>query len=121
MTDRPHSQLPAVIPEPGQEAFTGPDNLNRAPGGGWLQRLSSVLFVIFCFELGLFLLIYPWTDAWAQNYFSWFRSSHFHSLWHEFWNNTYFRGAVSGLGVVNMWIAVTEVFRMFARRRDQRR
>ena len=41
------------------------------PGPGWFQRLSSVLFIIFCFELGLFLLIYPWTDGWSDNYFAW--------------------------------------------------
>jgi uncharacterized protein (DUF2062 family) len=120
MTDRPHSHPPAVIPEPGQDAASGPDNQNRAPGSGWLYRLSAVLFIIFCFELGLFLLIYPWTDAWAQNYFSWFQTSRFHSTWREFWNNTYFRGAISGIGLANIWIAITEVFRMFAQRRDQR-
>ena len=41
------------------------------PGPGWFQRLMSVLFIIFCFELGLFLLIYPWTDGWSDNYFAW--------------------------------------------------
>ena len=29
-----------------------------------------MLFVIFCLELGLFLLIYPWTESWSDNYFS---------------------------------------------------
>ena len=35
------------------------------PGSGWFQRIMSVLFIIFCLELGLFLLIYPWTDGWS--------------------------------------------------------
>ena len=52
----------------------GPDSPVVAPvvppGRGWFHRLSSVLFIIFCFELGLFLLIYPWTDAWSDNYFA---------------------------------------------------
>ena len=29
--------------------------------------LVAILFIIFCFELGLFLLIYPWTDSWTDN------------------------------------------------------
>ena len=36
--------------------------------------------------------------------------------WHEFWNNTYVRGALSGVGVVNLWIAIAEVFQMLSRR-----
>jgi hypothetical protein len=118
MTDRPHTTS-----HPSDDAAgAAPDIAEQSPDGrqpapaGWVQRLSSVLFIVFCFELGLFLLIYPWTDAWAQNYFSWLAANHFHSAWHEFWNNAYVRGAVSGVGMVNVWIAVTEVFRMFARR-----
>jgi len=118
MTDRPHTTSPTPADAPGlvpDIAEPGSRGRHSSPGG-WVHRLSSVLFIVFCFELGLFLLVYPWTDAWGQNYFSWLAGEHFHSVWHEFWNNTYFRGAVSGVGMVNVWIAVTEVFRMFARR-----
>jgi hypothetical protein len=87
-------------------------------GQGWFQRLSSVLFIIFCFELGLFLLIYPWTDAWSDNYFAWALPGSVQTAWHTFWNNSYVRGGVSGLGVVNLWIALLEVFRLFSRRRE---
>ena len=86
-------------------------------GPKWFQRLSSVLFGIFCFELGLFLLIYPWTESWSENYFSAAVPDHVVTFWHEGWNNPYVRGAVSGLGLVNVWIAVAEVFRMFSGRR----
>jgi hypothetical protein len=87
--------------------------LTPAPISGpkWFRRLSSVLFVIFCFELGLFLLIYPWTDSWVENYFS-------GTVWREWWNDPYVRGAVSGVGLVNVWIAIAEVFALFAGRRD---
>ena len=84
----------------------------------WFQRLTSVLFIIFCFELGLFLLIYPWTDGWTDNYFAWAAPGAMQTHWHEFWNNTYVRGALSGLGAVNLWIALAEVFRMFSGRRE---
>jgi hypothetical protein len=85
-------------------------------GPKWFQRLSSVLFIIFCFELGLFLLIYPWTDAWTENYLSLLAPAHFQADWRMFWNNSYFRGGVSGMGLANIWIALTEVFRLFSRR-----
>ena len=90
------------------------------PEGGWFHRLTSVLFILFCFELGLFLLIYPWTDGWSDNYFAWLLHGHVQKSWHEFWSNSYVRGALSGLGIVNLWIAITEVFRMFSRRHIDR-
>ena len=73
----------------------------------WLRRISSLLLIIFCFELGLFLIIYPWTVYWTHNYFS--------GILREIWANGYLRGAVSGLGLLNVWIAIAEVFRMFSR------
>src|SRR5450432_2002875 len=56
-------------------------------GPRWFQRLSSVLFVVFCFELGLFLLVYPWTDSWAENYFSAAVPDAAIMVWREWWNN----------------------------------
>jgi hypothetical protein len=111
MSDQPTElRSPALGPNP------APDPMLTPPGSGWFQRLTSVLFIIFCFELGLFLLIYPWTDGWSDNYFAWAVGGSVQTTWHSFWNNSYVRGCISGLGVVNLWIAVTEVFRMFARR-----
>jgi hypothetical protein len=83
------------------------------PGGIWFQRIASVLFIVFCLELGLFLLLYPWTDSWSANYFSFIGPLQLQPAWHEFWNNGYVRGAVSGLGLVNIWVAVAEALRMY--------
>jgi hypothetical protein len=113
MSDQPtEAQQPVTdaLPEPGM----------TPPGPGWFQRLSSVLFIIFCFELGLFLLIYPWTEGWSDNYFAWVVGGSGQPVWHSFWNNSFVRGAISGLGIVNLWIAVAEVFRMFSRRTKPR-
>ena len=73
----------------------------------WYHKLSAILLVTFCLEIGLFLLIFPWSDYWTTNYFS--------SLlpeWRLLWSNTYFRGAVSGLGVANLYIALVEIVRL---------
>jgi hypothetical protein len=90
----------------------------RRPRAKWFQRIASILFVIFCLELGLFLLIYPWTESWSANYFSYLGQGAIGPLrlqpaWHELWNNSYVRGAVSGLGLVNIWVAVAEALRMY--------
>jgi hypothetical protein len=73
----------------------------------WQDKLLALLGVIFCFELGVFLLVFPWATEWDVNYFPrlpfWAR---------EFWVSPYFRGAVSGLGLVNIYISFVEVFRL---------
>ena len=121
------SDEPAVTPDPlpapivvekgvVEQGVVEQGVVENASGPRWFRRLSSVLFVVFCFELGLFLLVYPWTDAWADNYFSVTLPGSALSTWRTLWNNPYVRGGVSGLGLVNVWIAVAEVFRMFAAR-----
>jgi hypothetical protein len=101
-----------------EQPSLGAAPLPPPPGPKWFTRLSAVLFVVFCFELGLFLLVYPWTDAWQDNYFSVAVPDSLVSAWRAAWNNPYARGAVSGLGLVNVWIAIAEVFHMFAGRRN---
>jgi hypothetical protein len=83
----------------------------------WYHKVSAVLFIIFCLEVGLFLLIFPWTDKWDDNLFATFLSSQVPN-WSQFWENAYFRGAVSGFGVVDLYISFSEIFRLrrFSRR-----
>ena len=84
-----------------------------APVYRWYHKTSAVVFIAFCLEIGLFLLIFPWTEYWAGNYFAAFVPE-----WHRYWDNMYVRGAISGLGVVNLYISFVEIFRLrrFARR-----
>ena len=73
----------------------------------WYHRFGAVLFVLFCLGLGFFLLIFPWTGYWERNYFSALIPE-----WHQYWDNTYTRGAISGLGVINLYIGLIEMFRL---------
>jgi hypothetical protein len=84
-----------------------------SPTYHWYHKVSSVVFITFCLEMGLFLLIFPWTEAWDGNYFS----GVFPNI-KPYWDNLYVRGAVSGMGVVNLYISLVEIFRLrrFARR-----
>jgi hypothetical protein len=75
--------------------------------GRGLQITLALLIVIVCLELGLFLLVFPWTDYWTSNYFATFIPKYF---W--LWESSYFKGAISGLGVVNLSICFTEIFRL---------
>src|SRR4051794_29187464 len=81
----------------------------------WFRKLAAIVFVIFCFEIGLFLLIYPWTDAWTDNTLSRMARGAWQVPWQRIWNDSYFRGAISGTGILNLWIALTELWAMFRR------
>ena len=82
----------------------------QAPKVHWFHKFSSILLIIFCAEVGLFLLLYPWSDKWDQNFFA---SLLPRSYW--IWKNAYVRGAVSGLGILNLYISIGEIFRLFRR------
>ena len=73
----------------------------------WYHQVWAVLLVTFCVEIGLFLVIFPWTSYWEINYFA-----QLVPAWHVYWYNSYVRGAVSGLGALNLYIAVLEIFRL---------
>jgi hypothetical protein len=71
------------------------------------HKVGSVLFACFCFGIGLFLVLFPWTGFWESNFFSALVPE-----WHGYWGNSYVRGAVSGLGVVNLYISLVEIARL---------
>lgn len=109
------SEQPIEAQEP-SSATPPPASPTQMAGPAWFQLLSSVLFVIFCFELGMFLLVYPWTSAWTENSISLLAPARLEDVWRHLWNSSYARGGVSGMGLVNIWIAIAEVFRMFGAR-----
>jgi len=73
------------------------DEIPQKPGHG---RLLIICFSIFAFEIGLFLVIFPWMDAWNTNYLQDLAPS-----LQQLWNEPYFRGGLTGLGFVNIYIA----------------
>lgn len=72
------------------------------PTGGSGRWYHRVLVVLLCLELGLFLLAFPWSILWERNlifqYLPFLR---------PLFLNHYFRGAVSGLGLINLWFGLS--------------
>ena len=79
-----------------------------------MRVLSRLIFLAYFVEVGLVLLIVPWSPLWERNYFV--------QLWPAiapFTRNNLVRGAVSGLGIVNLWAAASEVSVLFGLRARQ--
>lgn len=72
----------------------------------WMSMFSGLAWIILCFELGAFLIVYPWMDGWDHNMFATWREG-----WSAVWLSPWFRGAISGIGTVNLIIALVELFR----------
>ena len=85
----------------------------EAPRYRWYHIAAALIFIVFCLELGIFLVVFPWSEFWDRSFFPSLAPQ-----WRLYWQNTYLRGAVSGLGIVNVYIALVEIVRLrrFARR-----
>ena len=74
--------------------------------------MIRLLTVVFFVEVGLVLAVVPWSTYWERNYFAALLPA-----LHVVMTNTFFRGAVSGLGVVNLAAAISELRALLAGRR----
>jgi polyferredoxin len=61
------------------------------------RLLRRILLVAFFLEVGLLLIVLPWSGFWEGNYFG-----HAWPTIGPLLTNDFIRGAVSGLGVVNV-------------------
>jgi hypothetical protein len=70
-----------------------------------------LLLAAFFLEIGFVLLVVPWSPYWDRNFLSqsW-------PLLHAVLTSNYVRGAVSGLGILNMVAAVFETLELFSTR-----
>jgi hypothetical protein len=74
--------------------------------------LKRLIIVAYFLEVGLLLVLVPWSTFWEHNYFA-------ASLpWlHDTLRNNFLRGAVSGLGVVNLLTGLHDLAEVLMARR----
>lgn len=84
-------------------ALLTPPAASEAPPPIWIQRFFLVSTVVFCLWIGLVLAVLPWLPAWTEN-----------SLVSDFpvlrWllGTGFVRGLTSGLGLLDLWIGISE-------------
>ncbi len=97
------------LPPPQPNAQPAPPQTSPEPQTGtvapiWLQRLSLFVLVLFCVYLGVLVTILPWwSRVWDNNL--WFQS---HPALAAVMHNGAVRGFISGLGLLDIWIGVSE-------------
>lgn len=79
-----------------------------------VERLTVIFFIVLCLLLGAYLILAPW-DAlfgpWAENHLLVFLSDKTGAPGiQRAVASTWFRGAITGLGIMNIIIAGWEIF-----------
>lgn len=67
-----------------------------------MNRVFRALLVVLCFEMGAILLYLPWSTFWEKNFFL----LHFPALIRIVLHPAV-RGAVSGIGVLDIFLALS--------------
>jgi hypothetical protein len=93
----PRNDLPPVTPPPAAAPH---------PVHHWYNMLAAAALIAVCTAMGLFLLIFPWSAIWETNSYV----LQMPAL-QDYWSSPYLRGAVSGLGVVNLFFALVDLVR----------
>jgi hypothetical protein len=76
----------------------------------WTSWLLGMTFAIFAFGIGLFLVVFPWMDNWNLNSLQ----ASIPTL-QAVWDDPYFRGAFTGAGLLNIYVACQQVARLVRR------
>jgi hypothetical protein len=78
--------------------------------------MTRILLIAFLLEIGFMLIVLPWSTYWDHNYFVAMIPAA-----RPFFVNNFVRGAISGLGLLNMTVAIIDLLSpMFVRPGSQR-
>ena len=75
--------------------------------------MTRLVLVMFFIEVGLVLTLAPWSAYWDRNYFA-----ETLPLVHALMTNNFVRGAVTGLGLVNIGAAIADLVGIFLNRKS---
>ena len=95
---------PQLFPDPPE---VDPVRIQSAPvktAPLWLQRISLFILVLFCVYLGILVAILPWwTRVWDDNLLIMS-----HPKIAQFLHIGAVKGIISGLGLLDVWIGISE-------------
>jgi hypothetical protein len=88
-----------IPPSPARPGQVG--RLSPHTNAAWLWK---IIYILYCLEVGIFLVFLPWLNIWDQNYLL-----YQHPMLQRLVANPYLKGAVLGLGIVNVLIGIQEI------------
>ncbi|HVT98196.1 MAG TPA: hypothetical protein VHE33_11875 [Acidobacteriaceae bacterium] len=108
MPSQPNLVSPAPSPSASPAVTGGPPEQRQTDDRSthWLIRADLFLRVIVQLYVGIALVFLPWMHAWLYNRFFLYYAPVARVMEHGA-----VRGLVSGLGLLNLWIAISEAIR----------
>jgi hypothetical protein len=83
---------------------------------------SHAVFACISLALGMYLIVYPWTDNWNLNHLPAYvrlilpggeLASGLYPNVEDVWDDPFFRSAFTCLGLLNIWTAIRQIAAMF--------
>jgi hypothetical protein len=75
-------------------------------------KITVIVYILICFEVGILLLILPWTQYWEDNVFLYFITDKLNAQWiPTLLTSGYMRGVITGLGVLNILAGMRDIFK----------
>ena len=71
------------------------------------RRVIRAVLVLFTVGVGLFLVMFPWSDWWNLNYLQELIPG-----LQSYWDEPSLRGGVMGLGLVNLYVAGLQIVQL---------
>ena len=69
-----------------------------------MNRLLAAAFILFCLEIGAFLVFIPWSEFWQNNFLL-----NYAPVLRPVILSNFFRGAISGLGAIDILLGLSEL------------
>lgn len=74
-------------------------------------KITVIVYIVISFEIGILLLLLPWSSWWHDNFFLYFITGKLHAPWvATFLTHKAVRGAVTGIGVLNILAGIYDIF-----------
>jgi hypothetical protein len=100
--DLPHPDVDPTVDVSRSVSTISPGRPRPTPV--WLQRTSLFVLVLFCVYLGVIVMVLPWwTRIWDHN-----NLFDTYPAVAAFLHNGAVRGIISGLGLIDIWIGISE-------------
>lgn len=75
-------------------------------------KVTVIVYILICFEVGVLLAILPWTSYWDDNFFLYFLTSKLNAPGLvTFLQSGYARGAITGLGALNVLAGMRDIIK----------
>lgn len=78
-------------------------------------KVTVIVYILICFEIGIMLIVLPWTPYWYDNFFLYFITGKLNAPGLQaFITSGWIKGLVTGLGIINILAGILDILKFRA-------